>query len=58
MLRQGKFHNVQRLMSLNVSGGVEHDLGFLTSVVEQTCSHITYVSSLGVSMRHPRFAGL
>eukprot|EP00445_Apocalathium_hangoei_P031816 CAMPEP_0203930738 /NCGR_PEP_ID=MMETSP0359-20131031/69421_1 /ASSEMBLY_ACC=CAM_ASM_000338 /TAXON_ID=268821 /ORGANISM="Scrippsiella Hangoei, Strain SHTV-5" /LENGTH=423 /DNA_ID=CAMNT_0050859951 /DNA_START=53 /DNA_END=1325 /DNA_ORIENTATION=+ len=52
-----RFHDFERLMSLNFFGALRMILGVLPSMVEQKCGHIVHVSSFGVPTRQPRFAG-
>eukprot|EP00928_Gymnodinium_smaydae_P014951 TRINITY_DN15487_c0_g1_i1.p1 TRINITY_DN15487_c0_g1~~TRINITY_DN15487_c0_g1_i1.p1 ORF type:complete len:408 (+),score=42.57 TRINITY_DN15487_c0_g1_i1:196-1419(+) len=52
-----RFHDFQRLMALNYFGAMKLILGVLPSMRARGAGHIVHVSSFGVPMRQPRFAG-
>lgn len=52
-----RFHDFQRLMSLNYFGALRAILGVLPSMIEQRSGHIVHVSSFAVPTRQPRFGG-
>eukprot|EP00928_Gymnodinium_smaydae_P072026 TRINITY_DN55465_c0_g1_i1.p1 TRINITY_DN55465_c0_g1~~TRINITY_DN55465_c0_g1_i1.p1 ORF type:complete len:410 (-),score=105.77 TRINITY_DN55465_c0_g1_i1:90-1319(-) len=52
-----RYHDFQRLMSLNYFGALKMILGVLSRMRMQKSGHIVHVSSFAVPMRQTRFAG-
>eukprot|EP00928_Gymnodinium_smaydae_P052352 TRINITY_DN3618_c0_g1_i5.p1 TRINITY_DN3618_c0_g1~~TRINITY_DN3618_c0_g1_i5.p1 ORF type:complete len:487 (-),score=100.01 TRINITY_DN3618_c0_g1_i5:468-1928(-) len=52
-----RFHDFHRLMALNYFGALNLILGVLPGMRQRGAGHIVHVSSFGVTMRQPRFAG-
>ena len=53
----GRFHDFERLMSVNYFGALRLTLALLPSMQERRRGHVIDISSLGVLTNAPRFAG-